>query len=101
MYTAKELLQAVDGNPCVKTGCCARIGNKYYVGDLFDLGQYYMLNCSAPGQSVTHATRLQVHLLSYTWWSTHQADKVVILEKEKCEWVVYDAQFYPTEARSC
>lgn len=75
-------------NPCVKTGCVGWIGTQYWRGDLFDLGDYYMLNCPSGPEFISPAG-LCVNLYADTWQSDHQDEKVVLIHKKDVCWFDY------------
>jgi hypothetical protein len=79
----------VTTNPCVKTGCLAIIAGWIWRGDLFDLGDYLLLNCSA-GPSRDSPEGLTFHLHAETWEQVLQREKVVLIRKTTVIWFDYD-----------
>lgn len=74
-------------NPCVKTGCTMEMHGRVWHGDLFDLGDYYVLNCSI-GCWRQGEPEL-VHLQTDSYHSSHQADRVVFIHKSDVLWFDY------------
>lgn len=67
-------------NPCVKTGCTAFIAGLISHGDLFDLGDYYLLNCpEAPVRR--DGDDLRINLWAEYSYATLQVGKVVWIDK--------------------
>lgn len=80
-------------NPCIKTGCTvATAGDVWWHGDLFDFGNYYMLNCAA----AEHHTPVdgRVHMQAVTWQATHQDRKVVVFHKDHVQWFDYEGRIF-------
>lgn len=79
-------------NPCIKTGCDAVLHGQMWHGDLFDLGDYYVLNCNAP--SFRREDIETAHLKLHGYYSLHQNGQVMFIDKANdVEWFDYDGRF--------
>lgn len=77
------------GNPCIKTGCDAVLHGQMWHGDLFDLGNYYILNCNGP--SFKRGDIQTAHLKLRGFYSSHQEGKVLFISKaHDVDWFSYD-----------
>lgn len=84
-------------NPCVKTGATVVLpSSQWWHGDLFDLGDYFMLNCNAP----THrgAPPKRSHMEVWTWQAELQDGKVILFHKGHVAWFDYEGRAHEQDA---
>lgn len=86
-------------NLCVKTGATVVAGGCVWHGDLFDMGDAYMLNCNAGKQYVEQVGPFTAHIEAETWEATFQQDKVVVFWKHHANWFDYDGRPYNGETQ--
>lgn len=77
-------------NPCIKTGATVYASGQWWHGDLFNFGEYSVLNCNAGPQ---YSKPDFVHAEYTTWYTTFQNEQVVVLKNTDCVWFNYEGKY--------
>lgn len=76
-------------NPCIKTGATVISANQWWHGDLFNFGDYCILNCnSGPNYDRVNFA----HAEFATWYCTFQEEKVVVFKNTDKIWFIYEGR---------
>lgn len=86
------------GNPCIKTGCRALVGdspdypNRTWYGDLFRFGDYLLLNCNSGVETMMPENRsaATIHLFANSWNHALKNGTVILFHIDYVEFFSYD-----------